>query len=224
MALASTRPPHTVDQQLSLYEGLVFRHATRIVEIVEDDLDDIRQFYRLKAWGALRSFDADKAQRACFVCREPCGDGDRCARCKYVFICLKNAEKDMLKKRRRGHAFIEDLGPTTGSSDGDGQRRTGWFEERFLSTDHEAVYGSVDEGQPLLPNTLTKLEVGVIVLLYRGYRQSEIARLVPLAKGELDRMMVSIREKMADWRPEAPASPAPRSLGQVEIQILTEAA
>lgn len=200
----------------------MFRHATRIVEIVEDDLDDIRQFYRLKAWAALRSFDADKAQSTCSVCREPCADGDRCPRCKYVFICLKNAEKDMLKKRRRGHVFIEDQAPTVDRYDGDGQRRSNWFEERFLSTDHDEVYGRVDDGQPLLPNTLSDLEVRVVVALYRGYRQSEIARSMPLAKGELDRLMVSIREKMADWRPgpEAPAArPASRDI-QVEIAIL----
>lgn len=193
-----------VEADLLLYEGLIFRHATRIAEIVEDDLDDIRQFYRVKAWRALESFDSALSKSPASSCRRPCADGDRCPRCKYVFMCLKNGEKDLLKKKRHNHAFIEDQAPTVRSSYGDGQRRSDWFEARFLSTDHEVVYGVVDEGTPLLPNTLTGLEVEVIVLLYRGYRQSEVAREMTLGKGEIERTMVSIRMKMEDWRP-APA-------------------
>lgn len=207
-----------MEADLLLYEGLIFRHATRIAEIVEDDLDDIRQFYRVKAWRALESFDGSLSRSPTLSCRRPCADGDRCPRCKYVFMCLKNGEKDLLKKKRHNLAFIEDQAPTLSASDGDGQRQSNWFEARFLSTDHEGVYGGIDEGKPLLPNTLTGLEVEVIVLLYRGYRQSEIAREMVLGKGEIERTMVAIRTKMMDWRPPS-AEDGQAEVPEVEIPV-----
>lgn len=193
--------------ELALYEGLIFRHSTRLESVVEDDLDDIRQFYRVKAWRALESFD--QARFPAFTCRRPCSDGERCPRCRYVFMCLKNGEKDLLKKRRINHSFIEDHMPTVTAADGDGQKRGHGFEDRYLSTDAELVYACVEDTRPLLPNTLTRVEVRVVVLLYRDYRQSEVASEMGMAKGEVQRTIRSIKTKMADWRPGAGPAPAP---------------
>lgn len=177
---------------LRSYEGLIFKTAQRIEDVVEEDIDDIRQVYRIKVYAALLRFDPERARVKKGAHRGSC----RCARCRYVFSCVKNQEKDLLKKKRRGDLMLEDLAPTC---DQEG------FARHYLSTTHDEVYGKVDAGRVLLPNTLTKLEVEVICLLYSAYRQSEIARKLGLEKRDMERAMRSIRLKMEDWRPTADA-------------------
>lgn len=179
---ADTRPHHVtprprhIEQELEHYEGLIFKHATRIVGIVELELDDIRAIYRVKAWRALESFDPRRSHLPVE---------------RYVFSCLKNAEKDLLKRRRRDEAFIADL------------EASPRFEARYQAADHETVYFDVEDESGLVPNTLTEVELRVVLLLYSDYRQTEVARRLGMEKPEMDRLMRSIREKMSDWRPAA---------------------
>lgn len=181
--------------RLSHYEPLIRVHAARVAERVDDDFEDIVQGYRIKAWRALLSFDPTKWTRP--AARD---EAER----RYVFMCLKNAEKDVLKKRRRPESFIEDIAPATSTSDGGSfrsQSRDSFDARHGLVVDHEHVYGAVDEDRVLLPNTLERLEVHVVCLLYRDYSQAEAARTLGIEKRAMERVMRSIRSKMEDWRP-----------------------
>lgn len=162
------RPPHPPVER---YEGLIFTHALRIVGRVDDDLDDIRQTYRIKVWTALAAYDPTR-------CRT---DVDR-----WVFFCLKNSEKDMLKRRRRPEVSLEaaDRG------------------ERWGAVDADVVYAQVEQDRPLLPSTLSGLELRAVVLLYRGYRQTEAARRLGIDARAMKRIVRSVRDKMADWKPD----------------------
>jgi hypothetical protein len=44
-----------------------------------------------------------------------------------------------------------------------------------------------------------------VLLLYRDYKQSESARHLGLEKHKMERAMRSIRQKLADWRPDTQA-------------------
>lgn len=176
------RPPQP---SVEHYEGLIFTHALRLVGRVDDDLDDIRQFYRIKAWKALRSFERE---------RWTAGSDARYSACdRYVFTCLKNAEIDLLKRRRRQEVSLETVDPT----------------ERHHAIDAEVVYAQVEAGQPLLPSTLSGLELRAVLLLYRGYRQTEAARRLGIDARSMKKTVRSIRDKMADWAPD----------GTVEIPV-----
>lgn len=172
--------------ELSAYEGLIYTHALRVVGIVDGELDDILQVYRIKAWYAIERWDASG------------GLSQR----RWVFGALKNAEKDLLKRRRYREVFLEDQ--PIGSCE--------------PCEDHDAVFGLVDEGQPLIPNTLTDRERHIMVLLYRGYRQNEIVPLLGMAKNQMEPAMRSIRSKMEDWRPPRSARP-PRPQPKVQTAV-----
>lgn len=162
------RPPHPPVEH---YEGLIFTHALRVVGYVDDDLDDIRQAYRIKAWTALVAYDPAKWD-----------DVDR-----WVFFCLKNAEKDMLKRRRRPEVSLDAIDPSA----------------HHGAIDAEVVYAQVEAECPLLPSTLSGLELRAVVLLYRGYRQTEAARRLGIDARAMKRIVRSVRDKMADWKPDS---------------------
>jgi DNA-directed RNA polymerase specialized sigma24 family protein len=170
------------------YEGLVLTHALRVLGRVGMELDDIRQVYRMKVWYASNKWDPERS---------------KLSQDRFVFGCLKNAEIDLLKRKRHGEVFLEDQSARV--------RRT--HEGRAT---HEDVYGQVDEGTPLIPNTLTDTELQVIVLLYRGYFQTEIAPLLGLGKTEMETVIRSIRGKMEDWRPGS-KTPALHLLADPEV-------
>lgn len=159
------------------YEGLIFTHALRILGVVDDDLDDIRQTYRIKAWTALAAYDHTRCNTSV----------DR-----WVFSCLKNAEKDMLKRRRRSGSEVSLEAADPGGRQG--------------AIDAEVVYAQV-ELVPVLPDTLSGLELRAVVLLYRGYRQTEAARRLGIDSRSMKRTVKSIRVKMADWKPSADELP-----------------
>lgn len=189
---------------ISHYERLIFKHAMRVAGIVEMDFDDIQQTYRIKVWKALESFDEVR-----FGGRPPHREGHtdcRCRRCRFVFTCLKNMEKDLLKKKRRGELFIEDVAPTS-SEIGSGLQSRDHFEARYLAAGAEQVYGEVEEDGVLLPSALTTREREIVVLLYRDYTQAEIRRQLGVERSEMDRTVKAIRLKLADWRPTMDADP-----------------
>lgn len=175
------RQPHPPVER---YEGLIFTHALRIVGFVDDDLDDLRQLYRIKVWKVLTQH-ADRGRL-----RPKQGETLDAALDRFVFTCLKNMEKDLLKRRRRPEMSLDAMEPNSRLESGS-------------SVDHEAVYGGVEEEALVLPNTLSGLEVRTVVLLYRGYRQSEAARRLGIDSRKMKRVMRSVRDKMADWRPDA---------------------
>lgn len=169
---------------------MIFRTAQLVVSAgAEIDLEDAQQRLRIKTWKALKAFDPDRC---------------RTTRQKYVYMCITDEKKDLLKKKRRGELFIEDLvvrrsahGPQ-GDFDGDS------FHEHYLSEDPEHVYGAIDEDDVLIPSTVTRFEKRVLLLLYTGdYKQREIADRLGADKREVERAIRALRDKFADWRPDS---------------------
>lgn len=172
------RNPHPPVER---YEGIIFTHALRIVALVPEDLDELRQIYRIKVWKALLACRVERL-------RLKVGESVEEARDRYVFTCLKNQEKDLLKRRRRPETSLDAMEPTSRL-------------ESCPRVEHETVYGAVEDEAPVLPSTLSGLEVRAVVLLYRGYRQGEAARRLGIDNRKMKRVMRSVRDKMADWRP-----------------------
>jgi RNA polymerase sigma factor (sigma-70 family) len=196
-----------VTELLRSYEGLIHKTALMLVNgeppygpPVEDDLEDVVQVLSVKAWKAILAFDPARWKG---------GQGTRhaahaakSARDRYVNMCLRDQAKDLCKKKRRGELHIEDVAPAAHSQSATGQSPRDKFDQRYLSADHEQIYGGVEDEDLLLPNTLTEREREVVELMGRHYRQTEIADLLGVSKREVEKAVRSIRIKLADWRPD----------------------
>lgn len=182
------RPPRP-GTEIADYEGLVFSTAARLDGRLEMDVDDIRQVLRVKVWTSLRKYDTARSKMS----RE-----------NYVFMCIQNAVKDMLRKRKRGEVSIEYLTGDAGRLTREG------FDALYFREEEEAVYGAIERERVLIPSTLDDREVRVVVLLYDGYSQTEAARALGLTRSQVERAMVAIRDKMADWRPTEGAQELPQ--------------
>lgn len=179
------------DSDIEKYSGLVFVHAMRMSDVAED-VEEVVQFYRVKVWRALQAYDPPRHPR------RP-GEDLAEAEARFVFMCLKNAEKDVLKRRRRNESYIEDMASTKRvGQDMSGRDR---FEARYLSADHDEVYASVESEELVIPSTLTKIERSIVALLYVDYRLVEIQRQLGVTRAVMDRHMRAIRQKLADWKP-----------------------
>lgn len=185
MAYADAHDPHV----LRHYEGLIFKTALMLHGHVEDDLEDIQQILRIKVFRALLAFNPTRAVRL--------------SRDNYVFMCLRDQAKDLAKRRKRRELYIEDLAPAAAAADSAGLLSRDWFDERYLSSSRDEVYSTVEDDDCLIPNTLSELEVEIVVLLYGDYRQTEIATRLGLGKRDMELAMRSIRQKLADWKPGA---------------------
>lgn len=176
----------TSDRRVEGYEGLCRRFASNVFGLVPDlEFDDLCQLYRLKAWGAIRSYDrAHEAGLTEF---------------KYVQMCLKNLEKDLRNRRWRPVDFIEDLGR---------QSRLD-VEARLLTSSADEVYAEVEADELHLPEDLDGVEAEIVVRLYVGWSQAEAARGLGLQQKEMTRYMRSIRLKLDDWRPTEDALEPP---------------
>lgn len=155
-------------------------------------MEDIQQVLRIRAWKAIRAYNPEKARGM--------------NRDRYVFMCVKDGSKDLGKRKRRGELFIEDVAPTSVTSDEGVDTVTDRFHARYLSTDHDQVFGEVDDGEIHLPNTLTSRERGVLGLMRDHYRQGEIAEMLGVSKREVESAVRGIRTKLADWRPSSQVS------------------
>jgi len=148
-------------------------------------MEDVQQVLRMKVWQALESYDPKRA-------RQP-EQG-------YVYQCVVNGRKDLVKRRRRGELMIEDLRGTM--RDGHNQFEGDRFDSLYLSTDHEQTYGEIEDEELLIPSTLTEIERDLVALLVAGLKHSEAGRLLELERRDIDRAIRSIRTKMADWEPD----------------------
>lgn len=175
---------------LAHYEGLVHSTAARYVSVMAGaamDFDDICQVLRIKVWKALEVYDPTRW-----------ADRDR-----YVFMCVRNQGKDLVKRRTPDHIardslMIEDVAPTV---NGNGAIRDA-FELRYLSSDEEQSYMDVLEEPPMIPSTLTSNERRVLKLLYHEFRQAEMAPILKLSPSQVKGCVKGIRAKMADWAPD----------------------
>lgn len=181
-------------QLLAHYEGLILKTAGLNARYVEEEFEDICQFLRVRVWKALLAFDPAALRVQPTTQKELEKSRD-----KYVFICVTNAVKDVLKKKRHNLLFIEDIASAEehGIEANNGQRAK--FEERYLCSEEIEI----DDEPPLIPSTLTKTERSVLQLLYVGYKPAEIAGKIGLPRSEVSSATKAIREKMADWSPGA---------------------
>src|SRR4051794_8115324 len=92
-----------MDLELASYEGLVFRTAQMYAPFVDDDEEDVRQALRIKVWQALLAYRPRSLETPDVKGRTP--------RDKYVFMCVTNQVKDLLKRKKRQEDFIEDKTP-----------------------------------------------------------------------------------------------------------------
>lgn len=178
--------------EIAYYEGLVFTTAVRIVRGSDVDLDDVRQELRIKVWRALESYDPA-----------------RCATSvkSYVFTCVVNGSKDVLKRKRHGELLIEDVAPDDFLTAVERRRMPrSFFEHRYLGVEAEQVFGSVEDEGVLVPSTLTERERAMLLLLYYNWREpnaSEVGRELGLTRSQVETTVNGLRAKLADWRPSS---------------------
>lgn len=189
------------DVDLAPFEGLIYATAKRYADDLDDDLDDIRQVLRIKVWKTLVAFEGDRA-------RIYAGDLEK-ARESFVFSCLRNLVKDLLKQqyrlneRRRGTALhIEDLTDDLGS-----------FEGRYMSVEDQEIHELV-EGSVQLPSTLSELERALVKVLLTGddFTRAEIALRLGVGRKRVLAIHRSVQAKLADWAPDGHAARSLREL------------
>lgn len=188
--------------KIPAFEGLIFATAQIIKETprtppVEIDIDDIRQRLRIKVWKGLEGYDRHRDPGA--KKRHPQ------ALERFVYQCVVNEKRDILKQVRRGDQYIEDwVGvPLPGGRVGKLATENNPFELRYFSQSEEQVFAEVEEEPLQLPSTLTTLERRVVGLLYESYQQTEVRQQLGLSVRAIDSLMRSIRMKLADYKPAA---------------------
>lgn len=169
------------DSDIKHYEGLVRKTASMYAGIVEDDFDDICAVLRIKVWQALKAFDPAKARQT---------------RDAYVFMCVRNRVKDLVKKVRRDELFIEDIAP----SDPNRGLPRDTFERRYFSVQDDELFEDLDK--PLIPSTLTAQERLVVGYLYLSYTQPQMAVVLEMPRKEVAALVGNVKLKFADWKPE----------------------
>lgn len=168
-------------EALAHYEGLVCATARRCIAFCEEDFEDVAQVLRVKVWQALRAYDPKKS---------------RTTRDKYVFMCVRDRAKDVVKKKKRNQLHIEDL--RTPHNNGVNNDK---FDERYLCSTRDENYGRVeDDDDPL--GDLDDLEREIVALLTADYKQTQVATMLGLEKIAMERAMRSIRSKLHALRPE----------------------
>lgn len=176
-------PAVTPDVDIAPYEGLIFSTAARYAPLLDDDLEDVQQILRIKVWNALRAFDPKRS---------------RAGVKSYVFSCVRNQVKDLLKSQtRRREARNGNVGSVDAFSEAAGEP----FEARYLSVTADEAYALVEDEAVLLPSTLTELEGQVVALLVMDYSTAEIAKHLGVTRSSVTTAHVIVQEKMADWHP-----------------------
>lgn len=142
----------------------------------EEDVEDVAQLLRIKVWKALCAYDPAKS---------------RTSRDRYVFMCLRDRAKDVMKKKKRDELHIEDLrNPDRGSDR---------FDERYLSSSHDDNYAFIEDDDDTHPG-LDELERSIVSMLLTGdFIQAELAAALGVSKADIEGAMKSIRSKL---RPE----------------------
>jgi DNA-directed RNA polymerase specialized sigma24 family protein len=180
---------------LAHYEGLVIKTSThrKYEGIKRWDTEEVRQLLRIRVWKALLAWDPAEPRT-----RQRLAEGktEQQLRDAYVFGCVTNQMKDLLKRDRERDLFVEDLSENDPT-----------FEARYLHSEFEATTKAVTSA-PLIPNTLTSDERYVLLCLYNGYNGPQTAERLGLTRGQVAMHIREIREKMRDWKPKKSAEVA----------------
>lgn len=191
---------------LDSFEGLIFRTAIELGKphpqhgpAVQMEREDVQQILRIKLYRALLSFSPEKIRKR--------GETVANARKRFVFMCLTDQSKDLRKRKRLTEDSLEGLAPADMDGATSGVQSRDRFELRYLSSSHDEVYGTVEDDVLVLPATLSELERRVVAGLMGDYKQAEVARQLGLEKREMEKVMRSIRLKLADWKPGGDVRP-----------------
>lgn len=156
------------------YEGLCRKTASMYVGLIEEDYEDVLSILRIKCWRALQAYDPVRAQGVPVE--------------RYVFSCVRNQVKDLLKRKRRNELYLEDV-----SRVGDIEA-TDAFECRYLAVDDDLA-AEVEPERPSLSG-FTSLELRVMALRYADYSERELARHLGLPQAEVRATVVAIQQKL----------------------------
>lgn len=174
-----------IERALLRFEGLVHETARQIVAGgVEMEHEDVAQMLRLTVWKAVIDFDA-RHRRGLPLRR-------------YVFMCVANRRKDIETRRpRRYNSSIDEIRARSNFVD-ESQTIADWFDSRYLCTQAEQAFAEVDEAVEL-PADLTEVERQVIALRLDGHLLFEIERELGLSRSQRERVMRSVRDKLAPF-------------------------
>lgn len=184
----------TVEGELPQFEGLVIKTAAMYSRIVGIDEEDMQQLLRIKAWQAINAYNPQRSRMTLKT---------------YVFGCIRNRVKDMLRDSQRarmrgGECYIEDQIDTASEHPRQDDWTRSHFEAQYLVEPREQVYASVEEDFEL-PSWLTEQEKQVVILLALDYAHREIAVVLGISIGAVTKIRNVVREKMADFKPETTA-------------------
>lgn len=174
------------------YEGLVRTTSRMYADVLRVELEDLEQVLRFRAWRAIEGFQAERSQ----VYQH---GAKRSPRERFVYLCIKNQIRDLMKSRmRRDNTRPDWMGEVTGI-------REVYFEDvapdllgRYVGDTPEDRF----DDEVVLPATLTSDERRVVAFLYLDYSQVEIATLLQVRARDVGTHVSRIKEKMADWRPD----------------------
>lgn len=169
------------DFRLESYEGLVHSTARKYEDPARKrgvELEDFEQILRIKVWWAIEhySLTSDLPVR------------------RFVFGCLTNQVKDVLKRKRNQDAHLEDMmGASTTGSEGEIGADSTRNALRYLSVSEEDTFADLlDE----LPNTLTEEELHVAEKLIAGWQQYRIAEEMQVSLGRVRAHIAALRLKL----------------------------
>jgi len=184
--------------RLADFEGLVFTTARIYAARVGMEPSDLEQELRVRVWRANETFDPAKVRS-----RDPVKIGN--ARKRYVFSAIANKVKDFKRDAARravhGVTFVhvaeEDqaynsVGPEIAA--------------RALEIPRDEVFGAVDAGLFTIPAGVTEPEVRVLLMLMMDFTRPEVAVRLAITVVEVDRRIMCLRGKLADWRPSLPGN------------------
>jgi len=188
---------------IAYYEGLVRKTAASIEPFVEDDFDEICQFLREKVWKALDAFTPSRVRKT-----SKYSPGEQLER--FVFSCILNGKKDVLKKKRRNWSYIEDMlsKQHSGKHPDSDAGVNSWFEARYLRTDD--LFTDLDPEPPIpIPVSFTQQERRVAMMLYDGFKVDEIAGQLDTTRRGIAVVVESMQAKMSEWAPTPPIAIEP---------------
>lgn len=198
------------DTDIRYYEGLVQSTSKMYSDLLRTEREDLEQVLRFRIWRALEAFTSTR------WVEQPADAKGRSPRERFVFFCLRNQIKDLVKGRvRRDNSKPDWMDGIVGIREVHIERLSDAALDPYLAVQFEDRF----DDEVLLPTTLSSDERQVVVLLYLEYTQVEIARLLRVRARDIGARMAAIRLKMADWRPDV----APMSQGVVKVQLASEA-
>jgi DNA-directed RNA polymerase specialized sigma24 family protein len=189
------------NRHISHYEGLVRKTAAIVEPWVEDEFDEICNFLREKVWKAIEAFSRKRVVSTAALSQDKQLE-------RFVYACVQNGKKDVLKKKRRGWLYIEDMLAKDASGGDQSQHELhDSFQSRYMV---EPDFAAAEPDPLTLPDCLEGPERQVAAMLYEDFKTDEIAAAMGLRRGEVRALLETIKVKLrlAGYAPTAAATVA----------------